>query len=99
MNGKFRTLLLFLVVFCLPIEGLAETTILHIEKSSYSWHARVTVRVPADIPLNYWVACDYYDHQGNIIASTNHGLLKRTPTWSVKAKPEDIVSANCYIPR
>jgi len=106
-NGLFKTIV-FVVSIFLSVFSLADSSsdmhevqsadILHIEQSSYSWEARVTIRIPGSIPIKYWVNCDYYDRNSKVIASTSHVLLKRVPTWSVKAKPQAIYFALCYVP-
>lgn len=65
----------------------------------YSGGAQVTLRVDVGVPLNYWVNCNYYGVGSEIIASTNHVLLKRTPTWIVNADHKRIRFALCFVPR
>ena len=80
------------------IHEIRTADILHVEKSSHGWEARVTLRIPKEIPLKHWVNCNYYDKNSEIIASTNHILLKRTPTWTVKARPEEVYFSLCFVP-
>lgn len=74
------------------------TDILHIEPVRNSWESWATLRIHKSVPLKYWVNCDFYDRSSEIIASTNHVLLERVPTWKVRAKPKDIYFALCYVP-
>lgn len=34
--------------------------------------AVLSLRIPKNIPLKYWVVCDYYDKDSEIVASINH---------------------------
>jgi hypothetical protein len=72
--------------------------ILRITRSGDGISARVTLRINKDVPLKYWVNCDYYDKESEIIASTSHVLRKRVPTFTVKADPSDIYFALCFVP-
>ena len=69
--------------------------IMHKEQSPIDWGSRVTVRVPNNFPLGYWITCNYYNEKSEVIASTNHVLRERVPTWSVKAKHNEISFALC----
>lgn len=60
--------------------------------------AQFTLRIPSHIPLKYWVNCDYYDRQRDVIASTRHVLRERVPSWTVKADANDVYFVLCYVP-
>ncbi|GGC73291.1 hypothetical protein [Marinobacter halophilus] len=77
---------------------IRSTDIIRVEAASNKRDTYVTLRVHNSVPLKYWVNCDYYDHSSQIIASTNHVLLERVPTWRVKAKANNIYFALCYVP-
>mgnify|MGYP005992500767 CR=1 FL=1 len=70
--------------------------LMHIEKSSIGWEARATVRIPSDIPLRSWVNCNYYDKNWEVLASTNHVLKERVPTWTVKSDYKKIKFVTCF---
>lgn len=60
--------------------------------------AVLSLRVPNSIPLKFWAVCDYFDKDGEVIASTNHVLLKRVIEWTVRVDADDVSFVLCAVP-
>lgn len=61
--------------------------------------AVLSLRMPKTIPLKYWVVCDYYDKDSEIIASVKHVMHTRVTEWTVKVDADDVYFVLCAVSR
>jgi len=97
--------IIFVVMVLLSAASFADmfepkvVKVLSVKKGLSADESRVQVSIPDDIPLNYWVNCNYYSSDKGIVASTRHVLLERVPSWTVDAVTSDVNYVICFVPR
>lgn len=57
---------------------------------------RVTIVIPSIVPLGFWYTCNFFNRDGDIIASARHVLRERVPSTNVVVSdPKDIGFVLC----